>query len=42
MGPTYILLVLACVCLSLNLWAIADPNSMRQVLKGLLTTWLID
>jgi hypothetical protein len=36
MAPTYILLVLACVCLSLNGWAIANPTSMRQVLKGLL------
>ncbi|MBD3887365.1 hypothetical protein IFO70_38010 [Phormidium tenue FACHB-886] len=36
MAPTYILLVLACVCLSLNLWAIAHPNSMKQLLKGSL------
>jgi protein-S-isoprenylcysteine O-methyltransferase Ste14 len=26
MAPTYILLVLGCVCLSLNLWAIAYSN----------------
>jgi hypothetical protein len=33
MAPTYILLVLACVCLSLNMWAIAHPASMKQLLK---------
>lgn len=37
MAPTYILLVLVCVCLSLNLWAIAHPSSMKQLLKELLT-----
>ncbi|MFB2967537.1 hypothetical protein ACE1CD_01060 [Aerosakkonema sp. BLCC-F183] len=37
MAPTYILLVLACVCLSLNLWAIAYPNSVKQLLNGLPT-----
>lgn len=37
MAPTYILLVLGCVCLSLNLWAIAYPNSVKQLLNGLLT-----
>jgi protein-S-isoprenylcysteine O-methyltransferase Ste14 len=35
MAPTYILLILSCVCLSLNLWAVAHPNSMKQLLKGL-------
>lgn len=33
MAPTYILLTLACVCLSLNLWAIAHPASMKQLIK---------
>jgi hypothetical protein len=37
MAPTYILLVLGCVCLSLNLWAIAYPNRVKQLLNGLLT-----
>lgn len=37
MAPTYILLVLGCVCLSLNLWAIAYPNRVRQLLHGLPT-----
>jgi hypothetical protein len=31
MAPTYILLALGCVCLSLNLWAIAHPNGVRQL-----------
>jgi hypothetical protein len=35
MAPTYILLVLACVCLSFNLWAIAHPTSMKQLLRQL-------
>ncbi|WP_348250389.1 hypothetical protein [Leptolyngbya sp. NM2-A1] len=33
MAPTYILLALACVCLSLNIWAIAHPTSIKQLLK---------
>lgn len=33
MAPTYILLALACVCLSLNLWAIAHPASMKQLIN---------
>ncbi|WP_242056768.1 MULTISPECIES: hypothetical protein [Oscillatoriales] len=33
MAPTYILLALACVCLSLNLWAIVHPASMKQLIK---------
>ena len=33
MAPTYILLALACVCLSLNLWAIAHPDSMKQLIQ---------
>lgn len=36
MAPTYILLVMACVCLSLNLWAIAYPPSMKQLLNKLI------
>lgn len=39
MAPTYILLVLACVCLSLNLWAIAHPASMKQLLKEFTLVW---
>lgn len=37
MAPTYILLVLSCVCLGLNLWAIVHPTSMRQLLSQLLS-----
>jgi hypothetical protein len=33
MAPTYILLALACACLSLNLWAIAYPTPTKQLLK---------
>jgi hypothetical protein len=33
MAPTYILFALACVCLSLNMWTIAHPASMKQLLK---------
>lgn len=33
MAPTYILLALACACFSLNIWAIAHPASMKQVIK---------
>lgn len=33
MAPTYILLTLAGVCLSLNIWAIAHPASVKQLLK---------
>jgi hypothetical protein len=36
MAPTYILLVLGGVCLSLNLWAIAYPPSMKQLLNKLI------
>ncbi len=36
MAPTYILLVLACVCLSLNLWAIVYPPGMKQLLNRLI------
>lgn len=38
MAPTYILLSLTCVCLSLNLWAIAYPASMRQLLQAITPT----
>ncbi len=34
MPPTYVLLALACVCLSFNLWAIAYPTSVRQLLQA--------
>lgn len=33
MAPIYILLALACVCLSLNLWTIAHPASMKQLVN---------
>ena len=39
MAPTYILLALACVCLSLNFWAIAHPASMKQLLKEFTSIW---
>ena len=39
MAPTYILLALACVCLSLNMWAIAHSASMKKILKGFTSTW---
>lgn len=35
MAPSYILLVLACVCLSFNLWAIAHPTSLSHLLRQL-------
>jgi hypothetical protein len=41
MAPTYILLTLACVCLSLNLWAIAHPTSMSLLLRALLPSFLV-
>ncbi|MBW4573786.1 MAG: hypothetical protein KME08_00715 [Aphanothece sp. CMT-3BRIN-NPC111] len=33
MPPTYILLLMASTCLSINLWAIAHPPSMVQVIN---------
>lgn len=36
MVPSYILLVLACVCLSINLWAISYPLGMKQLLNELI------
>ncbi|WP_239005532.1 hypothetical protein [Gloeothece citriformis] len=39
MVPTYILLILACVCLSLNFWALAHPTSMTKLLKALTPYW---
>lgn len=36
LAPTYILLALVCICLSLNVWAIAHPTSMKQLTK----TWI--
>lgn len=41
MAPTYILLTLACVCLSLNLWAIAHPASMRQLLRASIPSFSV-
>jgi hypothetical protein len=35
MAPTYILLLLASTCLFINNWAIAHPQSMSQLLRGL-------
>jgi hypothetical protein len=35
MAPTYILLTLGSVCLSINLWAIGHPASLRGVLVWL-------
>jgi len=35
MAPTYILIVLACVCLSFNLWAIVHPASVSHLLRQL-------
>ena len=40
MAPTYILLFLACVCLSLNLWAIAYPTSVRQLLQAFTASYI--
>ena len=37
MAPTYILLLLGSVCLSVNLWAIAHPTSMSRVLRACAT-----
>jgi hypothetical protein len=33
MPPTYILLLMAIVCLVINLWAIGHPASMRQLIQ---------
>jgi len=33
MPPTYILLVMAITCLTINVWAIAHPASMRQLIR---------
>lgn len=38
MLPTYILLTLGSVCLSINLWAIVNRKSMRQLLTEV---WLL-
>lgn len=40
MVPTYVLLSLGGVCLSVNLWAFAHSSSMSQLFQGLRTTWL--
>jgi hypothetical protein len=36
MAPTYILLAMACLCLSINLWAIVHPLSMLRSLSALM------
>lgn len=36
MAPTYVLLILASSCLSVNCWAIAHPSSMVKLIRGLL------
>ncbi|AFZ06840.1 hypothetical protein Osc7112_2398 [Oscillatoria nigro-viridis PCC 7112] len=33
MPPTYILLVMAMTCLTINVWAIAHPASMMQLIR---------
>lgn len=33
MPPTYILLVMAITCLTINVWAIAHPASMMQLIR---------
>ena len=33
MPPTYILLVMAITCLTINVWAIADPANMMQLIR---------
>jgi hypothetical protein len=33
MPPTYILLLMAIVCLAINIWAIGHPASMRQLIQ---------
>jgi hypothetical protein len=36
MAPTYVLLTLVFVCLSLNIWAIVHPTSINQLLRQVL------
>ncbi|MBW4552518.1 MAG: hypothetical protein KME35_15625 [Aphanocapsa sp. GSE-SYN-MK-11-07L] len=38
MPPTFILLALSCVCLSINAWGIFHPNSLRSLLSKVVTT----
>ncbi|MEG4232053.1 hypothetical protein QUA40_08070 [Microcoleus sp. Pol11C3] len=33
MPPTYILLVMAIICLAINIWAITHPASMMQLIR---------
>lgn len=33
MAPTYILLVLGCVCLLINFWAVSAPKTMSYLLR---------
>jgi len=42
MVPTYIILTLAGVCLSLNFWAIAHPTSMGKLLRVLIPYWFYE
>jgi hypothetical protein len=36
MPPTFILLALSCVCLSINGWSILHPNSLHRLLTGIV------
>jgi hypothetical protein len=36
MPPTFILLALSCVCLSINGWSILHPKSLRRLLTGIV------
>lgn len=40
MLPTYVLLLLGSVCLSINLWALTHSSSMRRLLQALKHIWL--
>lgn len=40
MIPTYVLLLLGSVCLGINLWAVLQPRSQRQVLMQ-VWQWLL-
>jgi hypothetical protein len=37
--PTYVLLVLGCVCLSVNLWALFRPTQQQNLLLQLVQLW---
>lgn len=38
MAPSFILLVLAAVCLGINLWSLCHPVSLAQTLRWVFTT----